>query len=291
MMQKLNKLIVVFIVILIINIPLVRASWFSDAWNAVTDTVSNIVDAVVDVVDNTFDVIGDIVEGAIDIVGDITTGIGDIVNSDTLVDLGHSINQGAELTNAIIDLAGDVISETVELVAYVPITTIQATVDWIQGENFGDAFTQNWRDNVIEKLGIYDYLDWQPASYTIRESKTRGCGNDYCGDCEDHSILRAALLRSLGVNPYCIFDARGSDGDKTHRYNIVLYKEAYRIMDYYELGTYFNFRWSMHQTTDISNDKIPWSLPEKYTFNYPNKEIMCPEGGWTPETYYKDVCP
>jgi hypothetical protein len=33
------------------------------------------------------------------------------------------------------------------------------------------------------------------------------CPTDYCGDCEDHAILREALMRELGISPECAYCA------------------------------------------------------------------------------------
>ncbi len=70
---------------------------------------------------------------------------------------------------------------------------------------------------------------------TVTESGARGCGNDFCGDCDDFAILRMTLLLSIGVSDDCVFiiEAPG------HLYNNVYYGGKFRIMDYGELGRYF----------------------------------------------------
>jgi len=74
-------------------------------------------------------------------------------------------------------------------------------------------------DDYIEAVASYvdNHMEWvkdggawddkQSARRTINESGSRECGADYCGDCEDHAILRAALLRSLGVSWKCVYSA------------------------------------------------------------------------------------
>jgi peptidoglycan hydrolase-like protein with peptidoglycan-binding domain len=58
----------------------------------------------------------------------------------------------------------------------------------------------------------------------------------YQGDCEDEAILRAALLRRLGFQPWAVWHARSADytvaGMTTsHEYNIILYEGAFRVVD------------------------------------------------------------
>lgn len=171
-----------------------------------------------------------------------------------------------------------------------PVTLVQAIIDWVQGESFGDSFYEHWVDNALG--GIVP--GFQTASYTIRESASQ-CENDYCGDCKAHSVLRAALLRSLGVSHYCIFSARFNPSEENgHLYNIVNYRNAYRVMDYGEIYQYFFSRERIHVTFSIFNDHFGKylsedALPSEYTYNYPGNP-GCPSV-WSDETYYKDICP
>ncbi|MBN1385754.1 hypothetical protein JW968_02125 [Candidatus Woesearchaeota archaeon] len=124
-----------------------------------------------------------------------------------------------------------------------------------------------------------------------------------CADCQEHTNLKTALLRSLGVSWRCVFTARGSH---SHEYNIVLYKNAYRVMDWGPIGDYFNSATRYltenngafidYDTTTIYNDHVGnfhhWSLhPSVYTWNYPGNSEKCPAGGWDQSTYYSDICP
>ena len=59
-------------------------------------------------------------------------------------------------------------------------------------------------------------------------------GRRFHGDCEDHAILRHALLRALGFDQRYIWNAR-SPG---HEFNVVLYRGSYRIMDYGRISGY-----------------------------------------------------
>jgi hypothetical protein len=113
---------------------------------------------------------------------------------------------------------------------------------------------------------MYDGSDgWsQSAAYTISESRYRSgeipgpdetripvgsCPNDYCGDCEDHAILREALMRYLGISADCAYCADHFNdkwGDGGHTFNLVLYRNKWRIMDYGPLGSGFNTDWGPH---------------------------------------------
>lgn len=90
----------------------------------------------------------------------------------------------------------------------------QTAIQALQEYNGGNS---NTADEYMEAVASYlhnhmEYLadpadndNAQSAKWTIESSGNRGCGKDYCGDCEDHSILRTALLRSLGINWRCVF--------------------------------------------------------------------------------------
>jgi hypothetical protein len=95
----------------------------------------------------------------------------------------------------------------------------------------------------------------QSASWTITESGDRlgahdepgyfvfeYCPTRFCGDCEDHAILREALMRVLGISSACAYcaDYYESYWGGGHTFNLVLYRGKWRIMDYGRLGGYFN---------------------------------------------------
>jgi hypothetical protein len=86
------------------------------------------------------------------------------------------------------------------------------------------------------------------------------CPNDYCGDCEDQAILREALIRSLGVSWRCAFcvDHYDSYIGGGHTFNLVYYRNKWRIMDYGLLGSYFSVDryWDAHTAHSIWNDRI-----------------------------------
>jgi len=86
------------------------------------------------------------------------------------------------------------------------------------------------------------------------------CPNDYCGDCEDYAILREALMRSLGVSWSCAFcaDHYNSYFGGGHTFNLVYYRNKWRIMDYGPLGSYFSINQyrSAHNPHNVWNDRI-----------------------------------
>jgi hypothetical protein len=178
----------------------------------------------------------------------------------------------------------------------------------------------------------------QSAAFTINSSGNRGCSADkattpghtgqladYCGDCEDHAILRAALLRSLGVPRDCVFCADYYEGywGGGHAFNLVYYRGKWRIMDYNALGWYFENRWSAHVVGNIWNDYYgehwcpEWKdnlgdghhdcgcsriHPSNHTQNYVSGPV-CPTPyvieimgieftiDYSQDTFYSDTCP
>ncbi len=157
----------------------------------------------------------------------------------------------------------------------------------------------------------------QEAIRTLTKSSHRG-PKDFQGDCEDHGILRTALLRSLGFNYHSIFCAdhhnnydQGQIQECTtekkksggHTYNIVIYKGKYRIMDYGRMRPrYWNSGgqrcWDQHVTDNIWNDHTGehWSKKDISPFgnvplvNYPGNPSS-PSSNWDWRTYYYDITP
>jgi hypothetical protein len=134
------------------------------------------------------------------------------------------------------------------------------------------------------------------------------CPNDYCGDCEDHAILREALMRSLGISWSCAFCADHYDGyfGGGHTFNLVYYRNKWRIMDYGLLGSYFSISryWNAHNPDNIWNDRLgehwcpgylsdPACLfccnhdPYRWTQNYNGGEVC--GSRWL--TYYEEFAP
>jgi hypothetical protein len=206
-----------------------------------------------------------------------------------------------------------------------------------------DALGTN-ADAIVEAVGYYvdrhmQYMydrdgEVQSAVYTIEDSGSRSgnipwengttlhvdtCPNDYCGDCEDHAILRHALMRVLGFKRQCSYLADHYDGywGGGHTFNIVKYQNKWRILDYGPLGNYFETDWSEHRPHNVFNDRrgVYWcpdwkdnlgdghwdagcdkTSPRSYAWNYDHwgenqSEYRCPrsfDGYWT---YRTDTCP
>lgn len=183
-------------------------------------------------------------------------------------------------------------------------------------------------DRYVEAIAWYvdqhmDYVkdggSWkgaQKAYRTLTQSGHRG-SKDFAGDCEDHAILRAALLRSLGMNHTCIFCADhhnsvnqgqkkecggGKKKSGGHTYNIVVYKGKYRIMDYGPMRARYwanNKCWDQHATDNLWNDHTGkhWSNKDTSPYgsshpmvNYPGNPVS-PGGNWDWRSYYNDITP
>jgi rhodanese-related sulfurtransferase len=133
------------------------------------------------------------------------------------------------------------------------------------------------------------------------------CPTLYCGDCEDYAIFREALMRSLGVSWRCAFCADHDDDywGGGHAFNLVYYRNRWRIMDYHALGYYFSVQqyWDQHRPHNIWNDRLgeyncpDWKEnlllcspinPYSYTQNYNGGDVCC---GGAVGTYYRQYCP
>ncbi len=90
------------------------------------------------------------------------------------------------------------------------------------------------------------------------ETHVDTCPTEYCGDCEDHAILREALMRSLGISWRCAYcaDHYNDYWGGGHTYNLVYYRSKWRIMDYGVLGAYFSEYWEQHNHHNVWNDQV-----------------------------------
>ena len=96
------------------------------------------------------------------------------------------------------------------------------------------------------------------------------CPKDYCGDCEDHAILREALMRALHVSGDCAFVAEHYKNywGGGHVFNLVKYRNKWRVMDYGPMGSDFLTNWNQHEPDNIWND-------EKGVFFCPDARDNC----------------
>jgi len=151
-------------------------------------------------------------------------------------------------------------------------------------------------------------LSGRRSGFLIGNQFVDTCPNDYCGDCEDYAILREALMRRLGVSWRCAFcaDHYASYFGGGHTFNLVYYRNKWRIMDYGPLGTYFSVSqyWSSHEPHNVWNDRMgeywcpEWRAdpaclyccnldPYSLTQNYNGGEAC--GSGWL--TYYEECAP
>lgn len=165
-----------------------------------------------------------------------------------------------------------------------------------------------WRDDTTNRevfadngWGSYS-PGWdfpQPADLTLTISgnlNNASATDDYMGDCEDHAILRASLLRAVGFAPWAIWDV--IDDPITHEYNVVLYEGAYRLMDYGRIQRWLDSsnHWTSHQSHYGWNEAngprganaTTHNFLTNQTDNFPGGK-QCP-GNWSFNKYYTDTC-
>lgn len=185
-----------------------------------------------------------------------------------------------------------------------------------QGDRYVDAVAW-YVDRHMEYVA--DGGSWngaQNAYRTLTQSGHRG-SKDFAGDCEDHAILRAALLRSLGMNHTCVFCADhhnsvdqgqvqecngGKEKSGGHTYNLVVYKGKYRILDYGNMRARYwanSQCWDQHATDNLWNDHTGkhWSNKDTSPYgssnplvNYPGNPVS-PGGNWDWRSYFNDITP
>ncbi|MBN2610363.1 MAG: hypothetical protein JXB00_02300 [Bacteroidales bacterium] len=204
---------------------------------------------------------------------------------------------------------------TVALMEYV-LSKNQDFNTFYSGVNRPDRYVEAiaaYVNNHMRYVADGNFGGAQSAIDTLTNSGHRGPGN-FNGDCEDHAILRAALLRSLGFSKYCIFCAdhhnsydQGQNeecfGDKKgggHTFNVVIYKGKYRILDYGNMQCRYwanKQAWNQHVVDNIWNDHTGkhWSQKDVSPFgsssplvNYPGNP-SCPSSNWDWRTYFCDV--
>jgi len=177
-----------------------------------------------------------------------------------------------------------------------------AAVAWYVDEHM------TWRSDTVNRT-VFAANGWasyspgwdfpQPAdlTLTISGNLTNASPNDdFQGDCEDHAILRAALLRALGFAPWAIWDA--IDNPVTHEYNVVLYEGAFRLMDYGEIDRWLtSHTWNSHRSHyGWNEDNGPRGVNatthaylQDHTDNYPGGKS---DGNpWSFQIYYKVISP
>jgi hypothetical protein len=176
-----------------------------------------------------------------------------------------------------------------------------AAVAWFVDQNMRWTADGNNETILNTQMGLNYNPGWDfpiPANYTIRYTGDAAFGTParFHGDCEDHAILRAALLRSLGFNPGYVWNV--IDNPVSHEYNMVVYQGRFRIMDYGPITRWLaTHTWSAHQSyygyserygargtgSAQHNDLV------NHANNYPDGAPSCRT--WSLNNYYADTCP
>ena len=176
-----------------------------------------------------------------------------------------------------------------------------AAVAWYVNEHMQWRSDSDTNPNCINGFNALGYSPgWDfpiPASYTARYTGVPACSNcseQFCGDCEDHAILRQALARKIGVNASCVWDGLDLQSPGRHEYNIILYKSKFRLMDYGTVEANFNSTWFAHETQDAWNyfkgprDTSAPNYASSDTHNYVGNPT-CPSP-WNLSTYFTRTC-
>lgn len=242
--------------------------------------------------------------------------------ADDLQPVASTVNPGTADSSSLYSLRDEDEQRVVRTFATVALLEYAQS----QGADMATFYGDHRRaDRYVEAVAWYvdqhmEYVSdggsWsgsQSAYETLTASGHRG-SKDFAGDCEDHAILRAALLRALGFKPSCIYCAdhhngtdQGQDeecsGDKKssggHTYNVVVYRGKYRILDYgvMQRRVWANKRaWNQHVTDNIWNDHTGqhWSRQDTSPsgsvplVNYPGNPC-CPSTTWDWRTYFDDI--
>jgi len=162
----------------------------------------------------------------------------------------------------------------------------------------------SWRSDSLNRI-VFANNGWasyspgwdfpQPADLTLTISgnlTNASPSDDYQGDCEDHAILRAALLRALGFAPWGIWDV--INNPVTHEYNVVLFEGAYRIMDYGLIQRRLNSGTinSYYGWNEVNGPRGANNTTHNYlknnTDNFPGGKD-CP-AEWSNLIYYRNTC-
>jgi len=148
---------------------------------------------------------------------------------------------------------------------------VDAHMGWVE-----DA-ANSWVLNDYFHLNYYAGAEKSPAYYTIHYTDpganpglltalqakddawalAYNDGNRFHGDCEDHAILRQALMRSLGFDSGAVWNANAPG----HEFNLVTYRGAWRVVDYGPMGNYFDAPSSINAgITNAWNETHPPTL-------------------------------
>jgi len=205
----------------------------------------------------------------------------------------HAMNAVMEYANAQGMTVAEVLATADNMVAAVA-WYVDAHMSWRDDATNQTVFANNGYGNYSPG---WDFPQPADLTLTISGNLTNATANDdFQGDCEDHAILRAALLRALGFAPWSIWDV--IDNPVSHEYNIVLYEGAFRLMDYGTID-----RWLQTHTWDAHRSYYGWNedngprsantsnnnFLKNNTNNYPGGKTCKKQ--WDYNVYYEDTCP
>lgn len=202
--------------------------------------------------------------------------------------------------NAIMEYANDQGMTAAQVLS--TADNIVAAVAWYVDEHM------SWRTDATNRTvfsanGYGGYSPgWdfpQPAdlTLTISGNLTNATPNDdFQGDCEDHAILRAALLRALGFAPWAIWDV--IDNPISHEYNVVLYEGAFRLMDYGTIDRWLaTHTWNAHRSyygwNEDNGPRGVSATQHNYLINNTDNYPGGKDDGksWSFNIYYQDTSP
>jgi hypothetical protein len=178
---------------------------------------------------------------------------------------------------------------------------IVAAVAWFVDQNMRWTSDATNRSILNDTYGLNYDPGWDfpiPANYTIKYTSDAAFGSAarFHGDCEDHAILRAALLRALGFNPELVWNV--IDYPVSHEYNVVAYRGRLRLMDYGPINSWitgdtwkahrthygYSEAWGSRGTGTSQHDNLV-----SHGSNYPGGAPAC-QPVWCYHNYYAETC-
>lgn len=195
----------------------------------------------------------------------------------------------------------------------ISVRDIDTSIEYFEAANSYITRHLSYAADTAAFAGDQAGWDGVPAKKLFEESAARGCGSDYCGDCEDFAITTESLIRAMGVSPKCAYVACS----RNHCFNVLNIGSKFRIVEPQNNNIKSAFHSSSYEWVDSSgrpnygvdnvfNDEVGVyyeinnANPATYTANYPgttglpDSSKKCPSftqwSGGGDRTYYEDVC-
>jgi len=187
----------------------------------------------------------------------------------------------------------------------VTVEDLEASTDYIMEAVafYVDKHTTYMHDDDNEVLNAEEMLLYSRyrSGKVDHGTHVDTCPTLFCGDCEDHAILREALMRVLGVSWRCAYCADHYDSywGGGHTFNLVYYRNKWRIMDYHSLGHYFSRSryWIEHDPDNAWNDHVgeywcpDWESDPLCWICCNHNPPRNYDGGETCDSYYRECAP